>query len=200
MFTVRLPQIERIREWLNAQSSEQLSYEPVGASLSEMPSGYHHIEWSHELGLGPVVFEEAKRALRQWACFNLSWTRVYGEGQPEIGKHLAIAAQAGGLWVVNFCRVVDVRQGEDSYSVVVGTLPRHIASGEEHLSIRWNRETDAVSFHIRSFSRPKHWWMRLATPIVRRQQARFCRDASAAMSRFIRAQARVPSASNMVAT
>ena len=206
MFHARLPTTERIRQWLNEQSAEALTYDDVGASRFEMPSGYHHIEWSSEVGRGESTFHEAARGLQQWSCFNLTWTRAFGQGEPEAGKHLAIAARTGGMWVVNFGRVIEATEtfnlnGSDSYSVTIGTLPRHVACGEETLSIRWERETDIVSFNIRSFSHPSYWWMRMAAPLVHRRQARFCRDASDAITRFVRARDRKPGLSRkMVST
>jgi uncharacterized protein (UPF0548 family) len=49
--------------------------------------------------------------------------------------------------------------------------------------VRWDRESDAVLFRVRSYSRPRHAFGLLGYPVVRLQQRRFARDAAQAMRR-----------------
>ena len=58
-----------------------------------------------------------------------------------------------------------------------------VLAGEERLSVRWDRESDAVLFRVRSYSRPRHAFGLLGYPVVRLQQRRFARDAAQAMRR-----------------
>ena len=58
-----------------------------------------------------------------------------------------------------------------------------VLAGEERLSVRWDRGTDAVLFRVRSYSRPRHPFAVLGYPVVRLQQRRFARDAAHAMRR-----------------
>jgi uncharacterized protein (UPF0548 family) len=52
-----------------------------------------------------------------------------------------------------------------------GTLPGHPEDGEESWIIE-HRDDDSVWIVVRAFSRPSHWYLRLATPLLRLQQRR----------------------------
>ena len=73
-----------------------------------------------------------------------------------------------------------------------GTLPGHIARGEERFLVEWNRSTDQVAYDILAFSKPNHIATRLGYPFVRRSQKRFGRDSAAAMFRAVNATAKQP--------
>ena len=195
MLYLQRPQTERIRGWLQEQSGLELTYpETGGSSAVSMPPCYHHIDWSVSLGRGESIFALATEALQQWASFNLDWACLVTDGPLANRCTVAVAARVGGLWSVNFCRIIEFDPGQSdalSWHFTVGTLPRHMASGEERISVSLDPDSQQVTYRIRSFSRPRSWLVRLAKPVVRQQQARFCRDSGNAMSRFIRARDRV---------
>ncbi|MFK7768005.1 MAG: DUF1990 family protein, partial [Mariniblastus sp.] len=64
------------------------------------------------------------------------------------------------------------------FSLGLGTLPCHAASGEERFSVSWNRETDEVDFMIGSFSRPQTWLTKMFVWYLRREQNRFATDSA----------------------
>lgn len=196
MLYLKRPDNQCLRRWLREQSREAVSYREIGdtARLS-MPKHYHHIDFSMSLGRGPAAFSEATEALGQWGCFNLPWTRLVFDGKPDVGNHLVIAARIYGCWSAHCCRVVDCDPGltnPNRWSFTVGTLPQHMAQGEEKISVRLDRESGDVIYRIRSFSRPNWRIARWLRPFVRTQQDRFCRDSAATMLRFIRASDRAP--------
>ena len=98
-----------------------------------------------------------------------------------------------GLWWVNAARiayVVDepVESTEDAvakFGFAYGTLPGHVETGEELFLVEWDQATDAVTYNILAFSRPRHPLVRLGRPLVRRLQQRFREDSAAAMQRWV---------------
>ncbi len=193
MLRISCPKTERIRQWLDEQSKWELTYPEIGQTGSEagMPDGYYHLNVEQKIGSGRATFQTAVHSLQQWTCFKLNWTRIVFDGVPQVGRQIAVAARVGGLWSVNCCRLIahDAGQSDtNSWSFTVGTLPRHMAIGEEQISLRFDTETGDVIYRVRSFSRPNWWLARWVTPLVRRQQRRFCRESAAALIRFVRAQ------------
>ena len=67
-----------------------------------------------------------------------------------------------------------------------GTLPGHIACGEERFLIEWDRTTDQVWYDILAFSKPNRVLSRLGYPWIRLSQRRFREQSTAAMLRAVR--------------
>ena len=63
------------------------------------------------------------------------------------------------------------------------TSRRHVLVGEERIAVRWDARTDAVTFSVLSFSRPRHLVSAVSYPLVLLQQRRFARDAGRVMVR-----------------
>ena len=80
-------------------------------------------------------------------------------------------------------------EGEGSrarFGFAYGTLPGHVEMGEELFLVEWDRVTDAVTYSILAFSRPRHPLARIGRPLVRRLQRRFREDSAAAMLRYVK--------------
>jgi uncharacterized protein (UPF0548 family) len=79
-------------------------------------------------------------------------------------------------------RIVYVIEEPRRFGFAYGTLPGHMAIGEERFLIEWNADDD-VYYDVLAFSRARHPLMKLGYPLVRRLQKRFGRESAAAMRR-----------------
>lgn len=96
-----------------------------------------------------------------------------------------------GLWSLNPCRIVYIRddilttnsigQNTQQFGFGYGTLPGHLAKGEERFQVEWNLSDNSVWYDILAFSQPNHWLSRLGYPVVRQLQKRFAKDSKRAM-------------------
>jgi hypothetical protein len=111
MWHLRQPAASLIRDFLDHQKREPLSYREVGFSLSETPTGYDLDHNRIILGRGRAVFEAACEALKRWAMFPGPWTRIEPAGtQIQEGNVVAMLAHVFGLWWLNACRIVYLLQ------------------------------------------------------------------------------------------
>jgi uncharacterized protein (UPF0548 family) len=150
-----------------------VTYPEVGATREgPLPAGYTHVTRRVRLGSGSGLFDTAAAALARW--------------QPERGAGLLVRSRAERvalgvefstgigvgpvrLWVP--CLIVWVVAEPDRFGFGFGTLPGHIATGEESFLL-WMDESGDVWFDVRAFSRPAKWWVRLGGPLVRLVQAK----------------------------
>jgi uncharacterized protein (UPF0548 family) len=120
-----------------------------------------------------------------WEQFPRGWVEVCFPDVPiESGRVVAVLARGLGVWWLNACRIVSVVDEEGSgacFGFAYGTLPGHIASGEERFLVEWDAADDSVWYDLSSFSRPNGWLPRLADQYLRRNQARFVRESTEAM-------------------
>src|SRR4029079_3362524 len=95
-------------------------------------------------------------------------------------------AASFGLWTLSVCRLVYVIEEDGPtkrYGFAYGTLPEHVAAGEERLRVEWDRADDSVHFDILAFSQPNQLLTRLGYPAMRIAQKRFAADSKRAMGR-----------------
>lgn len=144
------------------------------------------------LGHGREVFARAREALFTWRHFEIPWLELQGSATPvppvHPGQTVATLTRVFGLWFLSPCRVVDRIEpsGEtNEVSFAYGTLPGHVARGEERFTVRRNPSTDEVVFEIFAFSRPAPFLARIGRPWMRRVQKRFAADAAAALRQSI---------------
>ncbi|WZP00589.1 DUF1990 domain-containing protein [Isosphaeraceae bacterium EP7] len=190
MLSVRKPSGEFLRRYLTGRAGLDFSYSAVGATAHDPPDGFVLDHRRTKLGEGETVFRSARAALERWEQFHLGWVEAWPPETPiRPGEVVAVLGHAIGLWWLNSCRiayVVDESGPISKFGFAYGTLPGHIASGEERFLIEWDRSDDSVWYDILAFSRPDQVLIRLGYPVVRRAQKRFGRDSAAAMLRAVR--------------
>lgn len=171
------------------QSGQPFSYAEVGATAVAMPDGYSVYRGRDELGHGETCFSLAKKALDDWRQLRLGWLDVFPKGVPlKVGEVVAVGARLAGVWSLNACRiiyVIDEQAPVARYGFAYGTLPDHVAVGEERFVVEWNPADDVVWFEIAVFSRPRHWLARIGYPALVYVQKRFRREAPRAVRQAI---------------
>lgn len=189
MFFWSRPSPSAIAAFLAGLKNQRFSYDEVGRSRGEMPSGYTVDHNRVRLGTGAEVFERAKSAIRLWKMFDLSWVNLCWPGTHiEPGAVVASLMSHLGFWSLNGCRIVyliEERGTTERFGFAYGTLLDHAEIGEERFLVEFNPEHQEVWYDIRAFSRPRTL-ARLGYPITRGLQRRFVRDSKAAMLRAVR--------------
>lgn len=96
------------------------------------------------------------------------------DGTPYIanGMTAQLKVPFGPLTVTAPVRVVYLIDETDRVGFAYGTMRGHPTSGEESFIVE-KHDDDSVWLTIRAFSRPSTWYYRLASPLLRLQQARF---------------------------
>ena len=183
MIHFRRPPDQLIYERLRNAIGKPFTYEGVGGTAGEVPPGYREIHTDGTLGRGDEVFERAKLALRALAPFHLGWVEFIPEGGLGVGTRFCVLSRQFGFWAINLTRIVYLIDEPDRFGFAVGTLAMHLARGEERFMVE--RESDEVSFHVFSFSRPAHWLTWIGLPIVRIFQKRFGRACLRAMRKSV---------------
>lgn len=181
---------------LSLKGSLPFSYVEAGCTRGAHPAGYVEDVTHIELGVGANVFRAAKSALQAWRQLRLGWMDVGSpEAELQTGQLVVILVQAFGMWWCNPCRIVyclDELEPLARFGFATGTLPGHVAQGEERFLIEWNRETDVVKYEILAISRPKYVLARLGYPLLRRYQKRFGRESAQAMFCAVQSHAPCP--------
>ena len=199
---LRRPSEESLQQFLDSQRGLAFTYKSVGgtAPRGELPADFAVDELRVELGRGRELFNAARQGIEAWAQFDLGWCEAWPQETPiRVGEGVAVVARSMGLWWANAARiayVVDVgaaEAGDESvkFGFAYGTLPGHVEMGEELFLVEWDRATDAVTYSILAFSRPRHPLARIGRPLVRRLQQRFREDSAAAMVRWLKRAAPV---------
>lgn len=189
MFCFKKPDSEMIREFLATQKQRKFSYEPVGASRTETPSGFIVDHNRVQLGEGRATFERAKNAINQWKMFDIAWLELYWPStRIEEGETVAIAVSHLGFWSLNAARIVytvEERGAPERYGFAYGTLPDHAEMGEERFTVEFHPADETVWYDLYAFSRPR-FFARLAYPYTRALQKRFAAESKKAMLRAVR--------------
>ena len=193
MFTFRRPHDAVLEQWLAAQRQREFTYPSVGitnySTPVEPPAGFRCDHTRARIGSGSACFEAAKSALADWMQFQLGWLEARPANTPlDVGEMVAVVARSLGLWSSNAARVVyfvDSPGPPARFGFAYGTLPGHIARGEERFLVEWHEPDDSVWFDILAYSRPRHPLGWLGYPWLRRMQKRFGRDSVAAMRRAV---------------
>lgn len=196
MICLGRPTNERLRRFLELQRPCGFTYAAVGATAAMPPNGFVVDRTRIHLGYGAPAFESAKDGLRRWEQFQLGWVEAWpSTASLRTGEVVAVICRIGGISWVNACRiayVIDDAGPAVRFGFAYGTLPQHIEAGEEQFQVVWERTTDAVSYEILAFSRPRQVLSRLAYPLLRRLQKRFGRDSALAMFRAVNGADGIP--------
>jgi uncharacterized protein (UPF0548 family) len=151
------------------------------AGILPVPPGYDTDHNRVCLGSGEAVFRDACVAMRAWRTFPAPWTQIYPPNVPLVEKQIVVVLfHLFGLWWRSSARIVYSIDEERRFGFAYGTLPGHIERGEERFLIEWHTD-DTVWYDLRSFSKPRLWFVKLGYPLVRMLQKRFVRDSQAAM-------------------
>lgn len=146
------------------------------------------------IGTGSAVYEDAKDAVKNGLCFDLGWVSCQAGREFQEGDTFSLTAKALGIWVASFCRVLYVQEEDyelgKMFSIGIGTLPCHAATGEERISIFWNAGSGEVVFLIGSFSKPQTWLATIFVAYLRKQQNRFAVDAAKQLRKEVRRRQR----------
>lgn len=190
MFTLFEPSEIEIGNFLEAQKDLPFSYAEVGASKDKIPSGYPINHRRVQLGSGAETFARARKAIENWAMYQLDWTRLYPNNAPiAAGSAVCVVVNHGFCRSLNPCRVIYVLEEDGGeiqrYGFAFGTLPGHSEEGEERFTVELNRADDSVSFELLSFARPHHILARLGFPFVTLFQHKFAADSASAMQAFV---------------
>jgi uncharacterized protein (UPF0548 family) len=189
MWSISRPSQRTIAAFLAEQSGRAYSYAAVGASRhADVPAGFDLDHNRVQLGSGRRAFDAGCAALRRWQMFPAPWTSIHPPDTPlEPGRVVAVLAHAAGVWWLNSCRIVYVLDETSPlrrFGFAYGTLPAHVARGEERFSIEWGVD-DVVWYDVRAFSLPQHPLVRLGYPLARRFQRRFARASLASMRQIV---------------
>lgn len=189
MVSLRQPSTGTIREFLTSQAKLEFTYTAIGATAARPPNGYVVDHTRIKLGEGEEVFEKARAAILRWQQFRLGWVEALPDETPiQPGEVVAIVARRVGLWWLNACRIVYVKDETgpvSRYGFAYGTLPDHAGTGEERFLVEWDRASGSVWYDILAFSRPQKLLTRLGYPYMRRLQKKFGKGSSEAMLRAV---------------
>lgn len=189
MICLTRPSDARIRRFLVEQHGLPLSYPDAGASLGEPPAGYVLDHHRLRLGEGAEVLDLARAALRDRAMFRVGGVEAWPPRAPiEEGSTVTLLARGCGLWALFACRIVRVieeHEPAERFGFAYGTLPGHALSGEERVTIVWDRAEGSLWYDLFAISRPSRRAWRLGHPQVRRIQRRFAPASLRAMARSV---------------
>ena len=179
------PPKDKITTVIKQQATLPYSYPEIGASKNERTKGYDNDHNKMLLGKGDTIWENAKNALKNWQQFPEEWTTVLPPKTPlENGKVVAVFFRLFGLWWMNAARIVYTLDDDRRFGFAYGTLPGHVERGEECFWIE--KEADgSIYYHIRAFSKPRFWLVKLGYPVARAYQRKFVRQSMQRMQQLV---------------
>lgn len=189
MISVRMPNGNQIKQFIEQQSGLPFSYPEVEATRGAAPPGYAVDHYRIQVGRGEMGFQRARMALLRWRMFELNWVQLCWPTIPvQPGNTVGVLARVTSGWWLNACRIVyTVEEGGDVERVgfAYGTLPDHAAMGEERFTVEWRHADDSVWYETLAYSQPNHRLARISGPLARRIQKRFAAESQQAMVRAV---------------
>jgi uncharacterized protein (UPF0548 family) len=189
MFCISKPTEDTISAFIAAQKRQRYSYVEVGASREQAPAGYTVDHNRIQLGQGPDDFERAKKAIRQWKMFDMSWIHLCWTDTPiESNATVAVLIRHLGFWSLNAARIVYVLEEHgkvEKYGFAYGTLPGHSECGEERFTVEYHMGDQSVWYDLYAYSRPG-FLATLGYPFARVLQKKFAENSKAAMQITVR--------------
>ncbi|MEK6237844.1 MAG: DUF1990 domain-containing protein [Planctomycetales bacterium] len=185
MMFLTKPSRDVLQPRLDAQRDEQLNYPEAGLTLRTPPSRFSADRTEIELGSGDDVFRLAVEGLKSWRHFETGWTELCWDDVPvETGNDVGVLARVFGVWMLNFCRVVQVVETDDEFSFAYGALAEHAETGEDRFSVK-RMPDGSTRYEIYAVSRPRQWLVWMGYPVTRVMQRRFRADSAAALQRYV---------------
>jgi uncharacterized protein (UPF0548 family) len=181
MFSLLEPSDQTVRELIARQHDCSFTDVEVGATNTTPPQNFAIDQNRIEIGRGEQAFKTAIEAIRNWKQFDLGWVSIVPPGvKLEVGATVAVKARAWGTWSLSAARVIYLIEEPRKFGFAYGTLPDHVASGEERFTVEWLAD-DTVWYDILAFSRPRHPLVKINVPLARMLQKRFARDSKRRM-------------------
>lgn len=193
MFYLRWPSDDRVRAALRPIAESAFTHPHEGVTQTDLfqaPAGFVLDRYGVELGQGEKVFEAARTALRGFANYPASFTRVVRlEETFEPGTVFGTVASHFGFASMNPCRIVSVIDEPQAgrFGFCLGTLPGHAATGEERFLVSTAPASGEVRYEVQAISKPAVWLAHLGRPAMRWVQARFRAASCASMQRLAEA-------------
>ncbi len=198
VYALRRPSEQAVRDFLADMHERDFSYAGVGATRElglrgspTPPRGYVLDRNRIRLGYGEEVFARARAALERWEMFRVGWAELlWPEASIARGITVGMLVRLPGAWSLSAARIVyTVEQlGHafelERYGFAYGTLPGHVARGEERFSVERSRDDGGIWYEMLAFSR-LGGLARCDAPYARLLQRRFARDSLAAMRRCV---------------
>jgi len=179
VFLATRPSATFIDRFIESSRDLPLTYEPVGLANAGAP-GYDIDETITIVGRGRADFDRACTALAAWKHFDLGWVELFPRSASTgNGTVVATLIHHLGFWSLNGARVVyHLDESATRFGFAYGTLTNHAEQGEEIFEVRFDPDSEAVTYRLRAASRPRATLARIGYPIARVLQARFRRDSS----------------------
>lgn len=194
---LRRPSLEDCFRLRDAVAASDFTYPHRGATRdARAPSGFRSTKARVRVGAGPQAFAAACDAIRQWRMLPPSIAEVWPAAPPIAADEVVIVRlRSFGLHALGPCRIVysiDERTADAArFGFAYGTLPGHLASGEERFLVGYDAADDSVWYELAAFSRPAAWLTRVASPLLRAAQRTFVRRSLAAMKAAVEQHCRV---------
>jgi uncharacterized protein (UPF0548 family) len=180
VFLLHAPNDDRVREWLRSLVDVPCTHDCEGvtrAPIDVAPPGFTLDAYSAELGRGEATFARAKAAIGRFEHYPRSFSRVVPlAGGLVPGLVFGTVARHLGFASLHPCRVLFVVDEPRRFGFGLGTLPGHVAIGEETFLVSLDGEDERVQLEVRAVSRPAGLLARLGRPIMRAYQRRFQRE------------------------
>lgn len=166
--------------------NDELTYAEVGGTRdAAMPSGYRHLTHRARVGYGRATFDAATDAVMTFRMIREGAHVTTSADRAAPGVRIVSRFGIGGLRIAAPCRVVWTVAEDSRRGFGYGTLAGHPVCGEEAFIVERDAD-DQVWFTLRSFSRPKSWYTRLAGPLLPVGQYLFAVWCTATLRRLVR--------------
>jgi uncharacterized protein (UPF0548 family) len=174
VLTLHRPSGSRLRDLLDEEEDEGLTFRYVGARFGSIPDGFRAERYVQELGHGDEVFARACEGLRLWEPHRRAGVTVVPE-MPRLraGTTLLVQLRVGPVHVVGGCRILHVVDEPGRFGFGYATLPSHPEVGEESFTVV--SKQGEVSFEVAALSRWRDPIVRFGAPVARLVQARTTR-------------------------
>jgi uncharacterized protein (UPF0548 family) len=194
VFHVQRPTVQYLAELQRTQAELPVTYTEIGATLGELPAGWHHLRASRAVRVlsGMDPFARGREAIRSWAGHR-ELNLVLEPACPPLFEGsvvvFALPMKPSPFWATGACRIVRVVDEPNRFGFVYGTLPHHPEYGEEAFLVeRDPAVANAVTFTITAFSRGAKLPMKVAGPVGRLIQRRSAETYLTGYEKFVRAQ------------
>jgi uncharacterized protein (UPF0548 family) len=166
---------------VRAARGTEPTYAHVGSTLHHAPPGLRERSVDR---VAPGELAEARDALRRWATHTGLGGRVVPGSPPTVGETVAVTLPLGPVELVVPNRIVAVVDERTRFGFAYGTLPGHLAAGEE-LFLAEVVGPERLRLTVRIHARPATLLTRLGGPLVTLAQVRAAHRYLVAWSRAI---------------